>query len=456
MLGKQWLNRYASDMRGSAIERSQNRQRKLDGIVTWYFDHVMELLPLMLQFALLLLGCALSRYLWDVETTVALVVLGVTSFGVTSYAFFVVAGAASDSCPYQTPGAHILRHILPLALSGLRSASSNSELIDGVANWWHMGIKNFECSISHIVKTALLPILILVGLAVDAYFLARAMVRVFLAYALVVRGWLHRVRGWDPHTAALDLQCISWILQTSLDKTIHLSTLRLLGMMATLANFEPALAPACFNILASCVSITGDKVAILQGSEELVAISAMCCLRILSHVTAMGPASSVFKDMRRRYTKTFPIETDFEGLPSYHHLCIIHNVFYPSHKQVRPPDLSVQDFYRPKIQWKDYKLSNADHAILVQLAQFEYQRKQYRKVPRWILRFIFHLLSQDSLPSVSVVTGCLAIVVMDLGRTVLNTATLDARYAHIGQLFTFLTENQRTAGRSFKSDNWRA
>ena len=39
MLGKQWLNRYAStDLRGTAIERSQNRQRKLDGIVAWYFD----------------------------------------------------------------------------------------------------------------------------------------------------------------------------------------------------------------------------------------------------------------------------------------------------------------------------------------------------------------------------------------------------------------------------------
>jgi len=52
MLGKQWLNRYASvDIRGSAIERGQNRQRKLDGIVAWYFDHVMQLLPLMLQAA---------------------------------------------------------------------------------------------------------------------------------------------------------------------------------------------------------------------------------------------------------------------------------------------------------------------------------------------------------------------------------------------------------------------
>jgi len=57
MLGKRWLNRYAlTDMRGTAVERSQDRQRKLDGIIAWYFDHVMESLLLMLQFALLLLA----------------------------------------------------------------------------------------------------------------------------------------------------------------------------------------------------------------------------------------------------------------------------------------------------------------------------------------------------------------------------------------------------------------
>ena len=61
MLGKKWLNRYAStDVRGTSIERSQNRQRKLDGIVTWNFDRVMQSPPLMLQVALLLLGCELS------------------------------------------------------------------------------------------------------------------------------------------------------------------------------------------------------------------------------------------------------------------------------------------------------------------------------------------------------------------------------------------------------------
>jgi hypothetical protein len=63
-------------MRGSVIERSQHRQRKLDGILSWYFDCVVESLPLMLHGALLLFGCALFRYFWDSNTTVAPVVPG--------------------------------------------------------------------------------------------------------------------------------------------------------------------------------------------------------------------------------------------------------------------------------------------------------------------------------------------------------------------------------------------
>jgi len=112
MLGKQWLNRCAPvNIRGTIVERSRYRQRKLDGIANWYFDYVMESLPLMLQGALLLLGCALSRYLWEYNTTVASVVVGVTSFGVLFYLFIVIAGVASVNCPYQTPAADFLRHI---------------------------------------------------------------------------------------------------------------------------------------------------------------------------------------------------------------------------------------------------------------------------------------------------------------------------------------------------------
>ena len=203
MLGKQWLNRYESiDLRGSAIERSQNRQRKLDGIVTWYFDHVMELLPLMLQFALLLLGSALSIYLWGIDMTVASVVLSVTSFGVILYACIVVAGTASISCPYQTPGAQILRHILhhtlPLILAMFRSAFSsaikNSKFIEVLISIQDH-LKNFECSIADVIPLPTIPFALLMWLAWDAYLLARATAKVF---AHRVHGWFRGARGLDP------------------------------------------------------------------------------------------------------------------------------------------------------------------------------------------------------------------------------------------------------------------
>ena len=434
MLGKQWLNRYASiDMRGSAIERSQNRQRKLDGIVAWYFNRVLESLPLMLQFALLLLGCALSRYLWEIDTTVASVVIGATSFGVASYTFFVVAGTAFVSCPYQTPGAHTFRRIPPLALSALRSASSHSKFVYALTNWWRSEIKGFHFSIQHFVPLTismlLSPITLSIYLAIDSYFLARATVRAFAVNALRMRGWFHRTRGWDPQSAAPDLQCISWMLQTSLDKTIHLLTLRLLTTMTTLAHFHPALVSACFDILAGCVSIVGGKVVVLQGSEEFTALSALCSLRTLSHLTTMGPTSSTFEDMRRWYTKTFPIETNFKGFPSHYCFRIIHNVFYPSRKQVEYQMFRFRDVHRPKIQWREHKLSRIEHVAIIQLAWFKYQRNQRQKVPRWILRFAHHLLSQDPLPPTSVVADCLLIIAMDLGHTVPNSATLEERYA---------------------------
>jgi len=370
---------------------------------------------------------ALSRYLWEIDVTVASVVVGVTSFGVTCYAFFVVAGTISINCPYQAPGAHTIRRILSLALRALSSVSSHSYTIKWVIEWWGTVTNKLDLSFGYIavlfVMTLISPIYLLVCPAIDIYLLGRAMVRTFVANA---PGWFRLARGWDPQTATLDSRCISWIVQTSLDKTIHLLTLRLLATMTTLVSFDPALISACFDILAGCVSIVSGKGVILRGSEELAELSTLCFLGMLSHLTTVDPASSVFDGVRRRYTKVFPIGTDFGGLPSHHRFCIIHNTFHPSKKSVKR-QASHWYTHRPKIQWRDYKLSGPEHAVLVQLARFEYQRNQRRKVPRWILRYGHHLFSLDPLPPVSVVADCLSITAMDLGRTVSNAASLNER-----------------------------
>ena len=110
MLGKQWLNRYAQvEMRGSVIDRSRYRQRKMDGMVTWRFDFVMECLPLMLQAALLLLGYALSDYLFFINKVISSVLVGFTAFGLLFYLLIVSAATLSYNCPFQTPLSLIFR-----------------------------------------------------------------------------------------------------------------------------------------------------------------------------------------------------------------------------------------------------------------------------------------------------------------------------------------------------------
>ena len=476
MLGKQWLNRYAStDMRGTAVERSQNRQRKLDGIVAWYFDNVMESLPLMLQIALLLLGCALSRYLWEINSTVASVVLGATSFGVIFYLFIVVAGAASETCPYQTPGSHALRYLGPEVRSVLsaiasvfRNALEESQAVRTVEiitwqyrPWWS--------------RTNIIPLLKSVVrryprmLAIIFYHLWRAItrslatfcVRVFhLGSTIVgllassprrVYSWLHGTspaseQGSDRQTTMLDLQCISWILQTSLDKAIRLPTLKHLVTMTVLPDFDPALVTSCFGVLIGSINVTNRQVVIIQGLEELATLSAICFLRTFHRLSVMDPTSSVLQDVRRHYNRVFPLWTDFSGLPSYYAMAKIHG-------------LANKNWNLSYIRWDNYKPSTQEHIQvardLAEAAQVEYQKSQHRKVPRWILRFALSFLSLDPPPPIPVVADCLSIVAIDLGCDVSNIrpVTLDERCVHILRTIITLTLDQCTSGECFEPDN---
>ena len=103
MLGKQWVNRYLRNRGGSAADKSRDRQRKLDGPQKWHPHIVIESLPVMLQLALLLLGWALSQYLWTLSRTVAGVIIAVTVLGLTLYVSLTLAATLYYNCPYQTP-----------------------------------------------------------------------------------------------------------------------------------------------------------------------------------------------------------------------------------------------------------------------------------------------------------------------------------------------------------------
>ena len=123
MLGKQWVNRYLSHTGGdsivehgitggdSIVEHCINRQRKFYGLKKWKFRLVIESLPIMLQIALFLLACGLSRYMWSTNTSIACVVISLTTLSFLFFIGFVVAGAISYDCPFQTPLSPALRHL---------------------------------------------------------------------------------------------------------------------------------------------------------------------------------------------------------------------------------------------------------------------------------------------------------------------------------------------------------
>ncbi|KAF9780413.1 hypothetical protein BJ322DRAFT_291827 [Thelephora terrestris] len=483
MLGKQWLNRYVStNMRGSPIDRSQSRQRKLDGIVAWYFNHVMESLPMMMQAALLLLGFALSRYLWDIDVTVASVIIGITSFGVFFFLFIVVAGAISESCPYQTPGSQVLRYLapkfwskisstpsfiisarsatasfiisVPSAISSLiQSSFRQSRVVETVTQnaevykrWWSRN------EIVPFLRDTVLKVPL--GLAVDFYRVGRATIRGLFAIPLGTYNLLRRgdrglfysiystiKRRLGQHTAALDLRCISWTLQKSLDKSVHLSTLKHLGTVTDLTGFDPILVPNCFNVFVGCVSFSNRKLKILQGLEQLATVSVECFFRTLHHLADTDPNSGTLTDLRRRYDRFFPFDTDFRGLPFYHTMKKIHAL---AEKQWNPRNS----------QWDDYRPPNEEYIpfarSMLEAAHVEYQQTQRRRVPRWILRFALHSLSLDPPSTASVVADSLTIVAIELDCDVSNITTLDERCVQIWWISTFLTEDQYAGGDGLK------
>jgi hypothetical protein len=72
---------------------------------------MLESLSLASQGVLLLLGCAFSKYLWEVNADIASVVLGVTSFGALFSLFIIATGTIFNSRPYQTPVTDAIRQV---------------------------------------------------------------------------------------------------------------------------------------------------------------------------------------------------------------------------------------------------------------------------------------------------------------------------------------------------------
>ena len=374
---------------------------------------------MMLQASLLLLGCALARYLWEIDTTVGSVILGVTSFGVLFYVFIVIAGSASASCPYQTPGSRILASAFQTLGHAFRDSATGRmfQLNVGYYHpWWSRDkIMGFLRGI----LVGLLP-----ALASDGARLGKVLFKSLVAFIHKVYTWLPTISPIPTHapdhqTTLLDLHCISWILQTSLDKDHHLSAMEHLVTMVALPDFDPSLVTWFFGALTSCIRVADGKVMVTQGLEKLATLSATCLLHTFSHLSVMAPSSGVLADTCQKYARIFPYYIEFNELPFCHTFGAIH--FALHHDGYLGQGRGYGSFSGEYIMFS--------HA-LTKLAQSEYQRRE--RVPDWILGYVLYILSLHPLPSITI-ANCLTIVAISLNCDILNlrAITLDKRYVHV-------------------------
>ena len=275
MLGKQWINRYTRNNGGSTAEKSRDRQRKLDALRDWRFHLVIESLSVMLQLALLLLGCALSVYLWTINHTIARVIITFTLSGVALYTLITIAAMLSPSCPYQTP-LYVLAQALIRGTSALyRSAQSGTAF----------STKNYSGSVEKLKRT--------LGRIRSRNRNAQAHIpsaprrledMQYCAIELHTRNF--GKISVNPEDYG-DAHCISWVLGSATDDDVVFCTARFAVDMMLYPGVADILPPFVLaNHFLGCV--TDSRV--IRGGSERTSMVGMALASVLSIKLCMDPS----------------------------------------------------------------------------------------------------------------------------------------------------------------------
>ena len=275
MLGKQWVNRYLRNRGGSAAEKSWDRQRKLDGFKRWHFRPAIESLPVMLQLALLLLGSALSLYLWTISRTVAGVTLAFTIFGVTLYVFLTLAATLYYDCPYQTPPS-ILTQIIIEHLKDSAAARSLRSLIASLPsiNDLRRTLKHLRSGVRHVLESrGCIP-----AVAEEAE-------QIPLAAVLEQPTQIFENNLFDWKACEADIRCISWMLESTTDPDVILSTVRFAADMIWYPEIAGALSP---HVLADLFFDCFSEGRSIPGKSEHAISIGMALASVLSIRLSIG------------------------------------------------------------------------------------------------------------------------------------------------------------------------
>lgn len=107
ILVNQWLAEYRKSMMDDAEVNLRKRQYRYDNLIRWRVNVIMMIIPLLLQFALVLFLAGLVQLVWTLNPTIA---VAVTVF-VSIFLAFILATTCLptifNTCPYTSSQAHI-------------------------------------------------------------------------------------------------------------------------------------------------------------------------------------------------------------------------------------------------------------------------------------------------------------------------------------------------------------
>ena len=291
MLGKQWVTRYLRKQGGSAVEKSRDRQRKLEGFKKWHFQLAIESLPVMLQLALLLLGYALTLYLWTISRTVSGVILAFTLLGITTYTFFTLVATLYYNCPYQTPASILIRafvrHLvqnnsafvrsLQALISYLPSAKDTRRLLRNILSGLR-GLDCFHCGsteegVEHIARVVVV-----------------SPTRIFEDNSV------------DLEVCEVDSRCIWWVLDYTTDPDVISSTARFAADTIWYPEIVGVVSPhALADLFFDCLS-NGQ---VIPGKFDHASAIGMALALVLSTYLILEPESQVVAEVCLRIRERF-------------------------------------------------------------------------------------------------------------------------------------------------------
>ena len=404
VLGKQWLNRYTRvDMRGSVIDRSRHRQRKMNGMDTWHFDLVMESLPLMLQVALLLLGYALSNYLFYINKVVAGVTIGFTAFGLLFYFLITSAATFSYNCPFQTPLSLIIRTLI-------RFDNEHKRYLKRTKKWLNRSFSNRKwkwpkpgCGDFRMPR------------ADDGNSAAGHIKLVMARSSYQPSPLFNKDTDWEGYV--LDSDCIARMFEMSMDTDVVTVILGFIPEVVWHAGIRTTPLERVYDILIECFDRSSGDPKVIPKLKDKAYLAAKAILHLTIQRKSIGNEydANAFKTISNRHLPVGPrtYEGDSDLIST---LVIIDCVFGGS----GPMDWQHFSFTATHRAWMG-------HILLYRAWDVLGQRRQ--PLPEDIKQFILNSSRSELPPPAPVIADCLFIIglILEIPLHVDDLSTIDKR-----------------------------